>query len=92
MAKNKLTIPQIRGRLHELAEEHGIDELHFLAAQTWRKTAVHRAPARSQPLTPELAAKIRDYKIANPNAHQQDIAAHYGVNPGRISEALNQQV
>ena len=92
MTKNKMNIPQVRDRLRVLAEEHGIDELYGLAAQMYRETAVKRAPVRSPPLTPELAEKIRKYKIANPQAHQQDIANHYGVNHGRVSEALNKQV
>ncbi|MCA1654485.1 MAG: hypothetical protein LC656_10035 [Sphingomonadales bacterium] len=44
MAKNKLGIPGVRDRLRELADEHGIDELHDLADQMYRKSAKKRAP------------------------------------------------
>jgi len=92
LAANKLGIPGVRDRLRELADEHGIDELHDLADQMYRKSAKKRAPIRSPKLTPELAKKIRKYAAANPDAHQQDIAEKFGVNHGRVSEALDNQV
>ncbi|MFN2472427.1 MAG: hypothetical protein ABR588_00690 [Sphingomicrobium sp.] len=91
MAKNKLGIPGVRDRLRELADEHGIDELHDLADQMYRKSAKKRAPIRSPKLTPEMAEEIRQYAAANPNSHQQDIAEQFGVNHGRVSEALDNQ-
>lgn len=91
MAANKLTIPEIRARLYELADELDVDELAYLADQTYRKSAKKRAPVRSPKLTPEMAQEIRDYAAENPNAHQQDIAEKFGVNHGRVSEALNNQ-
>lgn len=88
-----LSIPEVRDRLRELADEHGIDELHELAGELYRKSpAKKRAPVRSPTLTAEMAEEIRDYATANPDAHQQDIAEHFGVNHGRISEALNDQI
>lgn len=89
MAKNKMTIPQVRDRLRELAEEHSIEELGFLADQMYREYNNGRAPTKSPTVTAEIAADIRAYAAENPNAHQQDIAEHFGVNHGRISEALN---
>jgi hypothetical protein len=59
MAKNKLGIPAVRDRLRELADEYGIDELHDLADQMYRKSAKKRAPVRSPKLTPEMAEEIR---------------------------------
>ena len=88
-----LSIPEVRVRLRELAEEHDIDELNELAEELYSKSpAKKRAPVRSPKLTAEMADEIRDYAAANPNAHQQDIAEHFGVNHGRVSEALNDQV
>lgn len=88
-----LSIPEVRDRLRELADEHGIDELHELAEELYRKSpAKKRAPVRSPKLTAEMAEEIREYATANPDAHQQDIAEHFGVNHGRVSEALNGQV
>ena len=92
MAKNSLGIPAVRDRLRELADKHGIDELNDLADQIYRKPAKNRAPVRSPKLTPEMAQKIRDFAAANPSAHQQDIAEKFGVNHGRVSEALDNQV
>ena len=85
----KRNIPQIRARLRELAEEHGIDELHDLADDTYRNPPVTRARRRSATLTPKLAADIRKYQKKNPKLHQRDIAHKFNVNPGRVSEALN---
>ena len=83
----------MRVRLRELAEEHDIDELNELAEELYSKSpAKKRAPVRSPKLTAEMADEIRDYAAANPDAHQQDIAEHFGVNHGRVSEALNDQV
>lgn len=89
MAGNKRSIPQIRDRLRELAEEHGIDELDDLADEMYRNPAVKRAKVKSPPLTPELAEEIREYVKGHPDLHQQEVANHFGVNHGRVSEALN---
>ena len=77
--------------MRELAEELGCDELNELADQLYRKQPATRAPRRNPVVTPAVAAQIRAYAAANPNAHQQDIAEKFGVNHGRVSEALNFQ-
>lgn len=92
MAKNSRGIPAIRDRLREMADEHGIDELRDLADEMYRKPPKKRAPIRSPKLTAAMAKKIRDYAAANPDAHQQDIAEKFGVNHGRVSEALDNKV
>lgn len=92
MVKNSRTIPEVRERLREIADERGIEELHELADEMYRKSAKKRAPVRSPKLTPEMAEEIRRYAADHPDAHQQDIAEHFRVNHGRISEALNNQV
>lgn len=86
---NKRTIPQIRRRLREIADAHGIEELHDLADETYRNSPVARAARRSAPLTPELAEEIRQYHRKNRHLHQRDVAHKFNVNPGRVSEALN---
>lgn len=91
MARNKRSIPDIRARLRELADEHGIEELHDLADETFRNLPVKRASNRSAHLTPELAGEIRQFVKRNPKLHQRDVAQHFNVNPGRVSEALNHQ-
>jgi DNA-binding MarR family transcriptional regulator len=89
MPQNKRTIPEIRARLYELANELGINELSQLADETYRSSPVRRAPRKSLSLTPALAAKIRIFARKNPKMHQRQIAEHFNVNPGRVSEAMN---
>lgn len=89
MPVNKRSIPEIRSRLREIADEHGIDELHDLADETYRNSAVKRAANRSVLLTPELAEEIRMFVAKYPALHQRDVAQKFNVNQGRVSEALN---
>lgn len=86
-----MSVPEVRDRLRELAEELDCEELNELADQLYRKNAQKRAPRRSPVVTADMAEEIRDYASANPDAHQQDIAEHFGVNHGRVSEALNHE-
>lgn len=92
MASNKRSIPEIRSRLRELADELGVDELHDLADETYRNSPIKRAANRSRPLTPELAEEIRAFVARNPKLHQRDVAQRFNVNPGRVSEAMHNQV
>jgi predicted XRE-type DNA-binding protein len=92
MKRNKRSIPEIRVRLRELADLHGISELHELANETYRKSPIKRASNRSTRLTPQLAEEIRQYMDQNPGLHQRDVAQRFNVNPGRVSEALNRLV
>ena len=89
MPDNKRSIPEVRERLRELAEEHGIPELDELANEMYRKSPVRRAANKSDPLTSTLAKEIRKYARANPDLHQRTIAEKFNVNPGRVSEAMN---
>lgn len=82
------TIPQIRERLYELAEEYGFEELRTLADETKRRSPVRRARTKHAPLTGEVKAAILAYAEAHPDAHQQDIALHFKTNAGRVSETL----
>jgi len=86
-----VTSPQIRARLRELADEHGLDELHDLADDTYRNPPVSRAKRKSAKFTAALAAKIRKYHKKHPRLHQRDIGHKFNVNPGRVSEALTNQ-
>ena len=84
-----LPIPEIRKRMHALADLHSIPELHELAEMTRRKKAARRAPAKRKALTPALADAIRDYAKAHPDAQYEDIARRFDTNIGRVSEAIN---
>ncbi|EEX17022.1 hypothetical protein CSE45_5510, partial [Citreicella sp. SE45] len=57
MKRNKRSIPEIRVRLRELAEEHGLEELHALADEMYRQSPIRRASNKSVKLTPKLAEK-----------------------------------
>jgi len=92
MSGNKRSIPEIRSRLREIADEWGINELHDLADETYRSSPVKRSENRSVHLTPELAENIRVYCAKHPRLHQRDVAQKFNVNPGRVSEALNHQI
>jgi hypothetical protein len=87
--RNYVSIPDARARLRELADVHDIDELREIADAMYRRTATRRAQVRSPKVTPEMAEEIRQYAATHPDVHQQDIANHFGVNVGRVSEALH---
>ena len=89
MSSNKRTIPEIRERLLVIAEENDIPEIRDLVKEMYRKAPVRRAPVTSPSLTPELALKIRKYARMNPGMHFSVIASKFGVNPDRVSEAMN---
>lgn len=91
MPGNQMSIPEVRDRLRELAVELDEEELAELADQLYRRQAGKRAPRRSPVVTAEMAEEIRQYAAQHPDAHQQDIAEHFGVNHGRVSEALNHE-
>lgn len=92
MPSNKRTIPEIRIQLREIAKEHDIPEINDLVDEMYRKSPVRRAARVNQPLTPALAAAIRVYAKQNPEMHQQDIAARFRVNHGRVSQAMNNEM
>lgn len=42
----------------------------------------------SAAITPEVRSAIREFHRTNPNLSQHEIAQHFNVNAGRVSEAL----
>jgi hypothetical protein len=94
----KRTIPEIRRRLFEIAEEvkkysYNLgEEIEELADETFRASPARRkAPVRHPPLTKEQKAEIVAFAFANPKLHIQDIAEKFNTNSGRVSEALHGQ-
>jgi len=81
-------IPEIQSRLLEIAAETRNGEIAKLARALSRRSPRRKAPAESQPMTPEIAAQIRTFEAANPNLSQVAIAKRFNVNPGRVSEAI----
>jgi hypothetical protein len=86
---NHISIPEAREQLRKWAKEHNLPKLAELADAMYRRAATRRAVVRSPKVTAEMAEEIRLYAAANPDLHQQDIANHFGVNVGRVSEALH---
>lgn len=85
-----MTLPEIRNRLHELADLHGIPELHELAHATRRRITGRRASSQqSAPVTPELALAVAAYTTAFPDKPFHEVGPMFGLNPGRVSEILN---
>jgi ribosomal protein S25 len=94
------TIPEIRDRLHELADElrHPLlfprklediaRELHQLADDTRKRPAIRKAPVTSVSVTDELQENIRKDWANHPQFTQQMIAERHGVTAGRVSEAI----
>ena len=89
MATNKMSIPEVRTRMLELADELNCEELKMLAGQLYRRSPVRRAPRVSNPCTPRIAQDIREYAAQHPKMPLDRIASQFGVNPGRVSEAMN---
>lgn len=47
-----------------------------------------RGPNKSPPVTPEMALQIKKMVI-DLGMLQHDVAAHFGINQGRVSETLS---
>lgn len=54
-----------------------------------REVPVRRASIQKRKMTARLKAQICAYARQNPAAHLSDIAVHFNVNQGRVSEVLN---
>lgn len=89
-------IPKARKMLSDLqrcAEADGHAEYARVIGEIlpllWRdQHRPKRAAVHSARSTPELKAQIREYVQKNPNVPSQHVAIHFGVNLGRVSEAL----
>lgn len=83
-----MRIPEIRKRLHQLADEHGIAELHELADETKRRSPLRVARSRWPRLTPEQQDAVRAMYEAQPGLGVKDIADRFSTSVGRVSEAV----
>jgi hypothetical protein len=89
-------IPEARAQLAEIGMELELLGLHSLARQVGevremmhrRPYARERAPARSVYADASMAADIRKMARTYPTMTQQAIGEAFGVNAGRVSEAL----
>lgn len=88
-------IPLARKELEDLAQSLDRDrpemakELRLIIAKHLvRQSPLRKASTKSQPMTPELAEQIRCYASAKWGHSLTEIANHFNVNIGRVSEAL----
>jgi hypothetical protein len=89
-APRTMSIPEVRERLYKLAEIQRLPELRQLADQLWRRPP-WRKPVRAQAraLTPDLIADIRQWVYDHPDESEHRVGIRFGVNQGRVSEALH---
>lgn len=89
----KLTIPQIRAELHNLAETLPPEQrarLRFLAEETKRRSPAYpRAPKRHGELDAETEAAIRAAKEADPTLSNLQLARRFNTATRCVSYALN---
>lgn len=83
-----LTVPEVRDRLYQLADELGSTELRRLADNLWRRRPGRQTRAQSRAVTPELVTAIREFAADHPSMTEHQIGVRFGVNQGRVSEAL----
>jgi hypothetical protein len=86
-------VPAARKALLELAEDAPVglasEIRHIVQTMMTRDPPARRTSVRSVKATPELYEEIRAYARAHPTASLQQIADHFGINSGRVSEAIN---
>lgn len=90
-----MTVPEVREALFELAQElEGLqhyaqaNKLKSLSNQLKRRPVIRKTRVKSRPSTTAMRSMIRDYARENLGMSQAEIATHFYVNPGRVSEAL----
>ena len=92
-------VPRARGLVAEIAEEMEelgarMEELAQLLAAALadlhrRPPARKPAPRRAPPVGADMAAYLRKFARDNPDMSQTEIAHRFGINPGRVAEALH---
>lgn len=85
-----ISIPDARDELRAWAILWNKPELKILADRLIRrqpKYPVAKATRRS--LNPEMARNIRTYKARNPSKSNRSIGELFGVDGGRVSEAIH---
>lgn len=91
-------IPKAREILREVADglitgkvtrSSAAFALYALLPMMTRDSPIRRAPVKRQRITKQLSASICAYARQHADAHIDEIAAHFDVNPGRVSEILN---
>ena len=87
-----MSIPAARELLAEALKEPVPEDKDVLIEEAialmYRRAPVTNAPVQSMKVTATIAANIRRYHKNNPYKTQQQIAAAFSTNSGRVSEAL----
>lgn len=92
-----MKIPEVRMRLSSAANdlrsgkrspEKIANHLDFLVTELWRRKPRARKgnPRDRVPMTPELKRQIIAFAKKHPKLDQQEVAIHFNVNAGRVSE------
>jgi hypothetical protein len=92
-------IPDLRPELLAIAERLPYaplkERMEMAERLRWIESEMHRRPAvtkvrvaRSPPMNPVLAARIRNYHYDHPGRAFHEIAAKFRVNSARVSEAI----
>jgi hypothetical protein len=68
--------------------QRGMRKLKTAERLLVRDAPVRRAKRGAVRCTPEMAQRIRDYARAHPTASYHKISILFGVNGGRVSEAI----
>lgn len=83
-----MRIPEIQSELFMLAEQHKMPRLAELANELYRRRGRRNSPVISRKITDELEAQIKSYIRLHPSQSQMQVARHFNVNAGRISEIV----
>lgn len=84
-------IPLARERLQKLADRVPFirPAINMIMEDLHREPCARKTAPSSTPMTAQLAAAIRQYANAHPDMPNQAIGEHFGVNAGRVSEAIH---
>jgi hypothetical protein len=88
-----ISIPEARDRIYQLINDYEMpqevyDKLTAIADGMYRKFNGRKAPRFSRHMTRDIGDQVRLYAAEYPERAQQQIAEQFGINAGRVSEAL----
>jgi len=81
--RDGLTMPEVRALIREMRET-----LDKIEARLIRRSPTKRAKPTSARMTAKMRDAIRQMAAAHPDMTMSEIAAHFNVNQGRVSEVL----
>ena len=85
-ARDRLS--DLRNRLAPLSPAMAVELDGIIALMHRKRAKTGKAPSKSVPMTHAIGAQVRSLSASNPALSNQDIANRFGINPGRVSEAL----